>query len=443
VPEDVLLTSFSILFSNYKGDLKTQIDGVKALDNLKDGDRVLISEGCTHHRQCKDIGTVKMPEWVMKYTKKDIYFDFTSGGEFPEDLSKYALIMHCGGCTLNEREMKYRINCAKDKGVPIANYGTTIAYMNGILKRSVEIFPEYYDKLKKDNDKITYFHLFSTAISKVIYNKPLLNRFVINGNYYDRNEVTLSFVAKTEFTDEAKELFTVMRVEKNDDVNIESENNANDYVPQNEEQPENDIMLEEENQIDLDLELEAQEKAQENSQFNPFASNISDPQGLFSKFTGLGWESYLETRLDSELGRAASAEQDLAFFLIAIENFNFQNQIIPHLTSILLEKFKFRDLVFEYGTNGFAAIVQGMNLDRAMALTQELYTDISGLLVNYQMNNKFGIGITTRSLRLITGNRLIDEAQQALNKAFDEEGLPIVAFRVNPEKYRQCLADNE
>ena len=222
-----------------------------------------------------------------------------------------------------------------------------------------------------------------------------------------------------------------------------NENNANDYVPQNEEQPENDIMLEEENQIDLDLELEAQEKAQETSQITPFASNISDPQGLFSKFTGLGWESYLETRLDSELGRAASAEQDLAFFLIAIENFNFQNQIIPHLTSILLEKFKFRDLVFEYGTNGFAAIVQGMNLDRAMALTQELYTDISGLLVNYQMNNKFGIGITTRSLRLITGNRLIDEAQQALNKAFDEEGLPIVAFRVNPEKYRQCLADNE
>lgn len=259
--------------------------------------------------------------------------------------------------------------------------------------------------------------------------------------------VVLMFQYKTLKSSEnnSSNLFDISfeKKEKNDDVNIESENNANDYVPQNEEQPENDIMLEEENQIDLDLELEAEEKAQETSQFNPFASNISDPQGLFSKFTGLGWESYLETRLDSELGRAASAEQDLAFFLIAIENFNFQNQIIPHLTSILLEKFKFRDLVFEYGTNGFAAIVQGMNLDRAMALTQELYTDISGLLVNYQMNNKFGIGITTRSLRLITGNRLIDEAQQALNKAFDEEGLPIVAFRVNPEKYRQCLADNE
>lgn len=147
VPEDVLLTSFSILFSNYKGELKTQIEGVKKIDELKDGDRILISEGCTHHRQCKDIGTVKMPEWIMNYTKKDIYFDFTSGGEFPEDLSKYALIVHCGGCMLNEREMKYRIGCAKDRNVPIANYGTMIAYMNGILKRSVEIFPDLYEKI--------------------------------------------------------------------------------------------------------------------------------------------------------------------------------------------------------------------------------------------------------------------------------------------------------
>lgn len=147
IPKDIPLTSFSILFSNYKGELKTQIEGVKALENLKDGGFVLISEGCTHHRQCKDIGTVKMPEWIMKHTKKDIYFDFTSGGDFPEDLSKYKLIIHCGGCTLNDREMKYRISCAKDQNVPIANYGTAIAYMNGILKRSVEIFPELYKTL--------------------------------------------------------------------------------------------------------------------------------------------------------------------------------------------------------------------------------------------------------------------------------------------------------
>lgn len=147
VPEDVPLTSFSILFSNYKGDLATQIEGVKGLDELSDGDKVLIAEGCTHHRQCKDIGTVKMPEWVMKYTKKDIYFDFTSGGEYPEDLSQYKMIIHCGGCTLNEREMKYRINCAKEQGIKIANYGTLIAYMNGILKRSVEIFPEHFNNL--------------------------------------------------------------------------------------------------------------------------------------------------------------------------------------------------------------------------------------------------------------------------------------------------------
>ena len=175
--------------------------------------------------------------------------------------------------------------------------------------------------------------------------------------------------------------------------------------------------------------------------YKPLASNISDPQGLFSEFTGLGWESYFETRLDSELARTASAEQDLSLFLIRIEDITFKNHIIPYLTSILLDKFKFRDLIFEYGTNGFAAIVPGMDLDRAMALSQDLYTDVSGLLINKQMNNKIGIGITTRSLRLITGNRLIEEATQALEKAFEEQGLPIVAFRVSPEKYRQCLID--
>lgn len=139
-PEDIYLTSFSILLSRYKGDLKQQVAGAKALDNLKDGDTILISEGCTHHRQCDDIGTVKMPRWIRKHTGKELNFAFTSGIEFPEDLSKYAVIVHCGGCTLNEREMKYRLKCAADQGIPITNYGTAIAHMHGILERSLKIF---------------------------------------------------------------------------------------------------------------------------------------------------------------------------------------------------------------------------------------------------------------------------------------------------------------
>ncbi|MBQ2812826.1 MAG: [Clostridia bacterium] len=137
VPETIPLTSFSILFMRYKGSLQTAVEGARKLDCLNDGDTVLISEGCTHHRQCEDIGTVKMPKWIKEYTKKDIRFEFTSGGEFPEDLSEYALVVHCGGCMLNEREMKYRINSAADNGVPITNYGIAIAKMNGILERSV------------------------------------------------------------------------------------------------------------------------------------------------------------------------------------------------------------------------------------------------------------------------------------------------------------------
>ena len=138
VPEDVPLTSFSILFLRYKGDLDAAVKGAKKLDELQDGDTVLISEGCTHHRQCNDIGTVKMPGWVLNHTKKDIKFEFTSGTQFPEDVSKYALVIHCGGCMLNNREMKYRIRSALDSGVPITNYGIAIAHMNGILERSVE-----------------------------------------------------------------------------------------------------------------------------------------------------------------------------------------------------------------------------------------------------------------------------------------------------------------
>ncbi|WP_124098255.1 [FeFe] hydrogenase H-cluster maturation GTPase HydF [Ruminococcus sp. Marseille-P6503] len=146
-PKDICLTSFSILFSRHKGNLEVQAKGAVKIDGLKDGDTVLISEGCTHHRQCEDIGTVKLPGWIRKHTGKNISFEFTSGTEFPLELSKYSLIIHCGGCMLNEREMKYRIKCACDAGVPITNYGTAIAHMNGILKRSLEIFPEISNKV--------------------------------------------------------------------------------------------------------------------------------------------------------------------------------------------------------------------------------------------------------------------------------------------------------
>ena len=145
--EDILLTSFSILFARYKGDLAAVVKGVTALDTLEDGDAILISEGCTHHRQCDDIGTVKLPRWIREYTGKEIRIETTSGTEFPDDLTKYKMIVHCGGCMLNEREMKYRLKCAEDQGVPMTNYGITIAYMKGILKRSVEVFPEIFEML--------------------------------------------------------------------------------------------------------------------------------------------------------------------------------------------------------------------------------------------------------------------------------------------------------
>lgn len=139
-PSDIPLTSFSILFARYKGNLKTLVDGARMLRHLENGDKILISEGCTHHRQCDDIGTVKLPRMIRNYTGKELEFEFTSGTEFPFSLEKYRLIVHCGGCMLNEREMKYRIRCAEDAGIPITNYGTAIACMKGILERSIEIF---------------------------------------------------------------------------------------------------------------------------------------------------------------------------------------------------------------------------------------------------------------------------------------------------------------
>ena len=142
VPENITLTSFSILFSRYKGELETQLEGVAALSSIQDDDRILIAEGCTHHRQCGDIGTCKMPEWIRNYTGKKPVFEFTSGTEFPDDVSSYKMVVHCGGCMLNEREMKYRIACCHDQGVPITNYGLLIAQVTGILKRSLGPFPE-------------------------------------------------------------------------------------------------------------------------------------------------------------------------------------------------------------------------------------------------------------------------------------------------------------
>ena len=142
VPDDVRLTSFSILMARYKGFLETAVAGAAAIERLQDGDRVLISEGCTHHRQCDDIGTVKLPNWLRKYTGKDIVIETSSGKGFPENLSPYKLVIHCGGCMLNEREMRYRRQFAEDSGVPFTNYGTAIAYMNGILKRTLSVFPD-------------------------------------------------------------------------------------------------------------------------------------------------------------------------------------------------------------------------------------------------------------------------------------------------------------
>ncbi len=147
LPEDVNLTSFSILMARYKGDLNTLVEGAISLKSISDADKILISEGCTHHRQCNDIGTVKMPGWIRDFTGKAPEFTFTSGGEFPDDLSGIKAVVHCGGCMLNEREMKNRIENAVKSDIPIVNYGVAIAYMNGILKRSLEIFPDLYEKL--------------------------------------------------------------------------------------------------------------------------------------------------------------------------------------------------------------------------------------------------------------------------------------------------------
>lgn len=148
-PKDILLTSFSILFARYKGNLETVVRGAAAIRHLKDGDKVLISEGCTHHRQCGDIGSEKLPKWLREFTGKQLLIELSSGTEFPENLKDYRLIIHCGGCMLNEREMKYRLKCAKDAKIPMTNYGIAIAYMKGILKRSLKPFPRIAKALEE------------------------------------------------------------------------------------------------------------------------------------------------------------------------------------------------------------------------------------------------------------------------------------------------------
>ena len=145
LPPGIPLTSFSILMARYKGLLDAAVQGVRAVENLQNGDVVLISEGCTHHRQCEDIGTVKLPRWLRQSSGKEIVIETSSGRDFPEDLSKYALIVHCGGCMLNEREIRYRMHCAQDQNIPITNYGIFIAHFRGILKRSIAMLPGYED----------------------------------------------------------------------------------------------------------------------------------------------------------------------------------------------------------------------------------------------------------------------------------------------------------
>jgi [FeFe] hydrogenase H-cluster maturation GTPase HydF len=149
VPDDIPLTSFSILMARYKGFLRTASAGVAAVEALKDNDTVLMAEGCTHHRQCNDIGTVKIPRWLRAHTKRELNIVTCSGREFPEDLTPYSLVIHCGGCMITEREVQYRMRCAQDQNVPFTNYGIAIAQMTGALERSVRLFPKVHAQLEK------------------------------------------------------------------------------------------------------------------------------------------------------------------------------------------------------------------------------------------------------------------------------------------------------
>jgi len=174
---------------------------------------------------------------------------------------------------------------------------------------------------------------------------------------------------------------------------------------------------------------------------SPLGQRVSDPLGLFSKDTGFGWESYLETRLDSELARAASSEQDLVLIILRIKDLPRTTPHIKKISAVLLETIKFRDLIFEYGSDGYACIIQEMDLDMAMKLSEKLYSSLQTVLKENNVLNTIGIGISTRTLRIIPGSRILQESSQACDKSFEEEGLPIVAFRVNPDKYRKFLTE--
>ena len=155
MPDEIGLTSFSILMARYKGFLETAIKGVNTVKNLNDKDRILLAEGCTHHRQCNDIGTVKIPNWLRTYTGKDLLIETCSGNEFPEDLSPYKIVIHCGGCMLTENTIRARMESAQKQGVPFVNYGIVIAFMTGILERSLRMLPSFHCLLTEDKDGYT------------------------------------------------------------------------------------------------------------------------------------------------------------------------------------------------------------------------------------------------------------------------------------------------
>ena len=211
------------------------------------------------------------------------------------------------------------------------------------------------------------------------------------------------------------------------------------------EQEESDLIIEEYPEIDTDTKVCVDDVATDDAYEieDSTVSNVYDPMGLFSDVTGLGWASYLETRLDSELIRATSSEQDLTLVFIQVKNIDENIKAKKQIATILLEHFKFRDFVFEYTADSFAGILINIDLDQSMVISENIYTDINNYLKLENLNNIIGLGVSTRSLRIIPATRIITESQQALARSFEEKDLPIVAFKVNPEKYREFVTNNK